>query len=60
VKWPKAGCIAAATSNSVILIANFAHAVIGAVAVQLTCTQEPAVSMKSHAAKALGFLLDID
>jgi hypothetical protein len=49
-----------ATSNSIISIVSIAKAVIGAVAMQSTCTRELATSMESHAIKTLGLLLDIE
>jgi hypothetical protein len=51
---------AAAASNSIISILDSADAVLGAVAMQITDTQELAVSLKSRPIKALGFLLAID
>jgi hypothetical protein len=60
VKQPTARCTAAATSNSIISIANIADAFTRATAMQSICTWELTKNMKASAAKKLGFLLDID
>jgi hypothetical protein len=60
VTQPNTCYTAAAAPNSIISILDSADAVLGAVAMQTIDAQELAVSLKSRAIKALGFLLAID
>jgi hypothetical protein len=55
-----ARCTAAATSNSIISIANIADAFTRATAMQSICNWELTKNIKASAAKRPGFLLDID
>jgi hypothetical protein len=50
----------ATTSNSIISFVNIADRAVSPVAMQSTCTQDLATSMKSDPVKRLGFFLYID
>jgi hypothetical protein len=52
--------IGSVTSNSIISITNIAGAVVSAIAMQFTCPEELATSMKSHTTRSLGFLLELN
>jgi hypothetical protein len=60
VRQPNVRYIAAAASDSINSIVNIADAVIGAIAMQSTCSSQLAASMKLHATKTLGLVPDFD